>query len=294
MVTAVGDDTRRGGWGLVIQIKQAVAEAHRDEIAFRTWRGLEGRARRGEPAGGNSYGCRPALTADGKRTRVIVPEEAEIIKEIFERRAAGQSAVTLCRALNARGIPAPGARWKRTHRGKYHKNPTGDWLPSCIGGEPQRPGIGILNNPIYIGRVIWGRSKWTRGASDSNKRTMTLVDKSEWIITEHPELRIIDDALWEQVQAIQLATDPRKEAKRRGWLSRNCGVRKPMCQGDDGPTGYIRFCAAHVVRISALMAHWTTPAQPTRRVQTEAVPTIYGSAAMLSTRECSHFSVNTL
>jgi DNA invertase Pin-like site-specific DNA recombinase len=42
-VTAVGDDTRRDGWSLVIQIKQAVAEHARREASYRTRRELEGK-----------------------------------------------------------------------------------------------------------------------------------------------------------------------------------------------------------------------------------------------------------
>jgi DNA invertase Pin-like site-specific DNA recombinase len=59
-VTCVGDDTRRDGWGLVIQIKQAVAEHARREASYRTRRGLEGNAIAGKPTGGRAYGYVPA------------------------------------------------------------------------------------------------------------------------------------------------------------------------------------------------------------------------------------------
>ena len=44
LLTCVGDDTRREGWGLVLGIKQAIAEAARREITYRTRRGMEGLA----------------------------------------------------------------------------------------------------------------------------------------------------------------------------------------------------------------------------------------------------------
>src|SRR5271166_1526045 len=56
MVTAVGDDTRRDGWGLTIQIKMAMGEHARRESSYRTRRGLEGRARAGLSTGGRAYG----------------------------------------------------------------------------------------------------------------------------------------------------------------------------------------------------------------------------------------------
>jgi hypothetical protein len=106
------------------------------------------------------------------------------------------------------------------------KNSCNGWLTSAIAGDPSR-GIGILNNPIYKGQVIWGRSKWTRGASDSTIRTVTRVDPSQWIVTEHPELRIVSDELWNAVQAIQTATTPRREAVRAGIAKRASGHARP-------------------------------------------------------------------
>jgi site-specific DNA recombinase len=62
-LTCVGDDTRRDGWGLVIQIKQAVAEHARREASYRTRRGLEGNAIAGkstvaEPLDSSQYAIR--------------------------------------------------------------------------------------------------------------------------------------------------------------------------------------------------------------------------------------------
>ena len=44
----------------MIQIKQAVAEHARREASYRTRRGLEGKAIKGESAGGRAYGYMPA------------------------------------------------------------------------------------------------------------------------------------------------------------------------------------------------------------------------------------------
>src|ERR1700733_12145511 len=83
MVTATGDDTRRDGWGLTTQIKQAVGEHARREASYRTRRGLEGLARAARTAGGRSYGYCPARDEAGKKIRKIVPEEAQVVRQIF-------------------------------------------------------------------------------------------------------------------------------------------------------------------------------------------------------------------
>ena len=243
IVTASGIDSRQQNFAVLAAVMGAAAEVDRIEAGYRTRRGLEGNAVRGEAAGGRSYGYEPAVDAEGNATRIIVREEAEIIKEIFATRAEGKSAVTICRRLNDRGVPPPGARWNRTHKGKDRKNPVGDWLPSAVAGDPTR-GTGILNNELYVGRQVWGRSKWTGGAADSAKRTVTLVDESEWVITEHPELRIIDDDLWKKVRAIQLSTDPRREAVRRGIAASKLRGKKTYVSGRRRPywLGSILVC----------------------------------------------------
>jgi site-specific DNA recombinase len=55
-LSCVGQDTRREGWGLVVQILQAMAEQARREASYRTRRGLHGKARSGGSTGGRAYG----------------------------------------------------------------------------------------------------------------------------------------------------------------------------------------------------------------------------------------------
>lgn len=90
-VTAVGNDTRRDGWGLVIQIKQAVAEHARREASYRTPQGLEGSsAIKGESAGGRAYGYRPASQSTSGQVEII-EAEAAVVSRIFELYAGGIS-----------------------------------------------------------------------------------------------------------------------------------------------------------------------------------------------------------
>ena len=217
MVTAVGDDTRRDGWGLAIQIKLAMAEHARREASYRTRRGLEGLAIKGKSTGGKAYGYR--IT---NKVRKIEPEQATVVRRMYEWRAAGWSAQRIAQKLNANGVPPPGAGWKRTDTGPNRKNSARGWRPSAIAGDPAR-GIGILNNPAYKGQWVWGRSKWTRSAANSKIRTPEKVDRSLWITTEHPELRIVSDPLWNKVHAIQTAVNPRREAVRNGIAKKASG-----------------------------------------------------------------------
>jgi site-specific DNA recombinase len=201
-VTAVGDDTRRDGWGLVIQIKQAVAEQARREASYRTRRGLEGRAIKGESAGGRAYGYRPASQSTTGHVEII-EAEAAIIRRIFELYAGGVSSRAIAERLNCEDIASPGAAWRRTDTSEHAKR-RGGWVSSAIHGDPKR-GYGILNNKRYLGRLNWGRLQWKRGAANSKKRVAVVADPALMVRREDPRLRIISDQLWERVKLRQSA-----------------------------------------------------------------------------------------
>jgi len=75
------------------------------------------------------------------------------------------------------------------------------WSPSTIHGHALR-GTGILNNELYVGRLVWNRQRYVKDP-DSGKRLSRPNPVSEWITIEVPSLRIIDDDLWNRVKARQ-------------------------------------------------------------------------------------------
>jgi site-specific DNA recombinase len=222
MVTAVGDDTRRDGWGLVVQIKQAVAEHARREASYRTRRGLEGVALSGKSAGGRAYGYIPAAQSTSGDIEVE-PREAAIVLRIFEEYAAGHSPRNIAARLNQENVPSPGAAWRRKDTGSSSKR-RGKWVASAIAGDRAR-GYGILNNERYVGKTTWGRLQWKRGAADSMKRTAIVVaDRDRWVTHEDPRLRIVSDELWERVKARQAHQAPASLGASRSRAGRPAGT----------------------------------------------------------------------
>ncbi len=216
-VSCVGQDTRRDGWGLVVQILQAMAEQYRREAAYRTRRGLEGVARSGRSAGGRSYGYIPA-NKTGTGRMEIDEGQALIVRRIFEMYAAGHSPRAIAAALNRDGTPAPGSTWERERRRKA------GWVHSVIAGNPDR-GLGILNNDLYRGVVVWNRSRWIRSAADSSKRRQVQNPKSEWITRQDGRLRIVSQELWERVKTRQAVQAGRIGARVRHGMSKAAAAR---------------------------------------------------------------------
>src|SRR5690606_17622934 len=79
------------------------------------------------------------------------------------------------------------------------------WGPSTIYGNRRR-GTGIINNELYVGKVIWNRLRYVKDPS-TGKRISRLNDPSELIVREAPELRILDQAVWDQLKAQQVLVD---------------------------------------------------------------------------------------
>lgn len=57
----------------------------------------------------------------------------------------------------------------------------------------------MLRNELYVGRLIWNRSRWVKQPG-TNKRLRRIRPESEWIVLDKPELRIIDEEVWDGVQ----------------------------------------------------------------------------------------------
>ena len=109
------------------------------------------------------------------------------MRRIFREFAAGRSPAAIAAALNAEGIAGPhGEHWSDTRRSTAIR---------------QR-GTGLLNNELYVGRLVWNRLRYIKDPS-TGRRVSRLNPEPEWIVTEVPELRIVDDALWHAVSARQ-------------------------------------------------------------------------------------------
>ena len=178
---------------LQIGFKGTMSSLFLKDLAQKTHRGLEGRVRKGKSAGGITYGydVLRAVQSDGSVTtgdRVINPTQADIVKRIFQDYLHGLSPRTIAGNLNNEGIPAP----------------RGTWGASTIYGNWKR-GTGILNNELYIGRMVWNRQRFIKDPT-TGKRQARPNPAKDWIIHELPELRVIPEDLWASVKAKQEAT----------------------------------------------------------------------------------------
>jgi DNA invertase Pin-like site-specific DNA recombinase len=166
---------------LHVGLMGTMAQLYLSDLRDKTKRGQLGRALAGKIPGGRAYGY--ALVDGQAGERLIDPPEAAVVRRIFSDFAAGKSPRAIARGLNSAGVPGPGGR---------------EWCDTTIRGQPER-GTGILNNAIYVGRLEWNRCSYLKDPK-SGKRVARPNPQHLWEIVEVPELRIIDDELWQAVR----------------------------------------------------------------------------------------------
>lgn len=161
------------------------------DLAAKTHRGIRGRVEDGKSGGGLCFGYNVVKQLDARGdpirgNREINEAEANVVRRIFREFASGIGPRTIARTLNEEGVPGPAGKL---------------WSDTTIRGHVKR-GTGLVNNELYIGRLIWNRLRYIKDPS-TGKRVSRLNPESEWIIKDVPELRIVDDELWQSVRVRQ-------------------------------------------------------------------------------------------
>ena len=221
------------------------------DLAAKTHRGIRGRVKEGKSGGGLCFGYNVVKQLDARGDpirgdREINEAEAIVVRRIFREFAAGVGPRTIARTLNEEGVPGPAGKL---------------WSDTTIRGHVKR-GTGLVNNELYVGRLIWNRLRYIKDPS-TGKRVSRLNPESEWTIKDVPELRIVDDELWNSVRIRQgeiaekfanVSEAVRKHHKK----NRLNGTRRPRsllsglvfcgcCEGPYSLRGADRFaCSNHI------------------------------------------------
>ena len=204
------------------------------DLAQKTHRGQRGRIEAGKSAGGLCYGYDVVRRLDERGEpirgdRAINPAEAATVSRIFSMFAAGASPIAIAKALNAERIPGPQG---------------GAWRDTTIRGHAGR-GTGILRNELYIGRLVWNRMGFVRNP-ETGRRVSRSKSELQLIARNVPEFRIVDQDLWDQVQArlteVRVASGADNPDRPRYWEHRRAQhmlTGKLFCGCCDGPMNNI-------------------------------------------------------
>ena len=188
-------DARRFEYGTfghnVIGFVEAEMNAeYRRQIARWTADAMKRKALAGHVTGGKTFGYDnlDVIGPGGKRSHVeqrINPDQASVIRRIFELRAEGHGYTAIARRLNDERAPAPGAQ-----RGR----PAG-WASSSVREA--------LYRTKYRGLVTYGATK--KRTPDGRVKSQARPSEEHSLI-DASALRIVSDELWDAAHA-RLAAD---------------------------------------------------------------------------------------
>jgi site-specific DNA recombinase len=178
----------------------------------------------------------------GSSSAEVEPEEAVVIRRIFELCAARDGLKGITKTLNAEGTLAP-----RSQRGRPRA-----WAPSSVRA--------VLYRDCYRGALVWNK---TRKRDQWGRKRQRGRPSTEWIRVGAEDLRIVSDALWAAAHG-QL-TERRENY--RIW-TRTDARRGPEARGSRGSyllSGFARCgcCGGSVQVISRASttgrSTWLTP-----------------------------------
>lgn len=177
---------------LIMGIKNIMNDAYIHDISVKIRSQFEIKRKKGEYIGAFVvYGYKKS--SEDKHKLVVDEYAAEIVKDIFNKRMQGLSAVAIAEKLNLLNAPSP-AEYKKQCGSKFHpnlqKNYIAKWSAKAI--------IRILTNEIYTGTLIQGKH------TTVNHKVKKLIEKeqSQWVVIPESHEAIITQEQFDIVQKL--------------------------------------------------------------------------------------------
>ncbi|NVK20537.1 MAG: recombinase family protein [Methylocystaceae bacterium] len=174
---------------LHIGLKGTMNALYLKDLGDKTHRGMIASVLKGAVPGGRTYGYDTVKAlSDGepvKGLRKINQKQAEVVRNIFTWYLEGKSTYEICDILNRQSIPSAKG---------------GKWLMTTLVGTQSRK-TGLLRQTLYKGEITFNRMAYKKHPK-TGKRVAVVRDESEWITVPIPELSIISEETFDQVQAL--------------------------------------------------------------------------------------------
>ena len=206
-------DSKVNQGGIDLPLINLVNEVYAFDISRKTRSTSRQAMRDGIYVGGQPpYGF---IRSPEKRGKLVIDESAaKIVHQIFTWAANGVSAYEIARRLNASQVLSPN-NYKAVQRLPETSQPAGSgkWLAGTV--------TRILNNEIYLGRLVQGKTK-----AVNFKRQAAPED--EWVYADRSHEAIISQELFDAVRSNRKA-NPLVTTSERVQYSQNFFKRKIYC-----------------------------------------------------------------
>lgn len=188
-------DSAKGLDNLVLPFTNVINSFYARQASTKTRAAHQARARSGMFMGSRApFGYQK--DPDDRHHLIVDPPAADVVRDIFRMFADGIGYVRMTKILREKGVLNPQAYFNQNnpnyYKSDYWRKPF-DWHASSIRT--------ILENPVYLGKVVFGRSK-TKGFFDKRR---VETDESEWIIVDNTHEALVTQELWDTVHQMMRA-----------------------------------------------------------------------------------------
>lgn len=180
---------------LIISVLASVAEIERANISEQTMAGRKQKARDGKWNGGFApYGYK-LVAKDGEKSKVLVinEEEAELVRLIYKKFLDGMGIGNVAKWLNENG---------------YTKKIRQNGSVSLISAAFVK---GVLDNPVYAGKIAYGRRKTEKIEGTRNEFHVVKQDRDSYKLYPGQHEAIIDEEQWYKAQAKRMKNAFKRE-----------------------------------------------------------------------------------
>lgn len=186
---------------LHIGLKGTMNALYLKDLGDKTRRGMIASVLKGAVPGGRTYGYDVVQAlSDGELVRglrSINPEQAQVVRNIFDWYLEGKSTYEICDILNRQAIPSA---------------KDGKWLMTTLIGSKARK-TGLLRQTLYKGVITFNRMAYKKHPK-TGKRVSIIRPESEWMTVPIPELAIVSEETFDRVQAL---IEKRAESRRKSF-----------------------------------------------------------------------------
>ena len=178
------------GEAMTIALKNLMNDIYAKDISQKVYSALDTKKRSGEFIGNfAAYGY--VKSPEDRHKLAVDPDAAKVVQRIFRMKKDGMSNAAIARTLTAEQIPNP--NYHRYLQGvvftkRFSEN--NPWQTQTVKH--------ILENPVYLGHMVQGKKITKLHAGQKQK----IMPPSEWIIVPNTHEAIIEQELFDAVQAI--------------------------------------------------------------------------------------------
>ena len=220
-----------------VQFKGLIADFYVKDQSVKVKSAVSTRRGKGEYCCGSApYGYR--INPENKKELVIVEDEAEVIRRVFELTNQRYSKMEICKLFNEEGVLTPLQSMSRRQKSDSKKAASRglQWTSDMIRK--------IVDDKTYIGCMVYGKTK----IPDPGTGKEVPVPRNQWKVMENHHEPIVSKEVFEKAQSLQIRYTKKSKFDRETTLLGGyvkCGNCRRSLTSSSPVHGHILYSCAY-------------------------------------------------